>query len=165
MLQRIQTVYMLASVIAILMLFLFPLALFKTPEAIFELNAFGLVSVTPEVPFDKMQWALLSLLFIMLILPLVTIFMYKKQKQQLRMLIYASVLDVFFFVFFYLFELDVCVDMILPLLKTKQLEECGEFITVLMPIVSLFCNIIAMRGVCYDIALLASTDRLRPSRR
>ena len=165
MVQRIQTVYMLASVIAILMLFLFPLAVFETPEAIFELNAFGLSSVTPEFSLDVMQWALLVILLIMIGLPLVTIFMYKKQKRQLRMLIFATVLDVLFYGFFYFFQLEACEDIIFPLLTSKTLASSSGMLTILMPALSAFCNVMAMRGVYYDIALLASADRLRPSRK
>lgn len=165
MLQRIQTVYMLASTIAVLMLFLFPLAVFETRDAIFELNAFGLYSVTPEVTVDVMQWALLILLLIMLLLPLVSIFMYRKQKLQMRLLIYASVLDVFFYVFFYVFELDACVDIILPVLQSAELKDSVRLIAIIMPGLSIFGNVMAIKGVCYDIALLASADRLRSSRK
>lgn len=165
MLQRIQTVYMLAGVIAILMLFLFPLAVYESPEAIFKLNAFGLTSVTPEMPLDVMQWGLLLLLLIMLVLPLATIFMYKKHKRQLRMLIYAAVLDVLFYGFFYFFQMDACVDVILPMLAEKKIESSSGLLPILMPALAVFCNIMAMKGVYYDMALLASADRLRPSRK
>ena len=165
MIQRKQTIYMLASVIAVLMLFLYPLAVFETPEAIFELNAFGLSSVTPEVPLDVMQWALLIVLLIMLILPLVAIFMYKKLKLQLRMLIYSAVLDLLFYGLFYFFELNACEDLILPLLSEHKLSTSGMLLPAIMPALSVFCNIMAIRGVCYDRALLASADRLRSSRK
>lgn len=165
MLQRIQTVYMLASVVAVLMLFLFPLCVFETPDAIFELNAFGLTSVTPEVPLDVMQWALLILLLLMIVLPLVAIFMFKKHKRQLRVLIYAAVLDLLFYGFFYFFEVGACEEIIRPLLTTNKMETIMGLIPLLMPALSIFCIIMAIRGVCYDMALLSSADRLRPSRR
>lgn len=165
MLQRIQTVYMLASVVAVLMLFLFPLAVFETPQAIFELNAFGLSSVTPEVPLDEMRWSLLIVLLVMIVLPLVAIFMYKNHKRQMRMLIYAAVLDVLFYVLFYFFEVPACDSMILRIITEKKLISSTNLMPLIMPALSVFCNIMAIKGVIYDMALLSSADRLRPSRK
>ena len=165
MLQRIQTVYMLASEVAVLMLFLFPLAVFQTPEATFELTAFGISSLTPEVPLDEMRWSLLIVLLIMLILPLVAIFMYKKHKLQVRMLIYTAVLDLLFYGLFYFFEIDACEEMIRSVVQSNQLSTDMGLLTIVMPLLSVFCCIMAIKGVCYDMALLASADRLRPSRK
>lgn len=165
MLQRIQTVYMLASVIAALMLFLFPLAVFETPQAIFELTAFGLSSVTPEVSLDAMQWPLLIVLLIMLVLPLVAIFMYKNHKRQLRLLIFTAVLDVLFYGLFYFFEVGACEDLIFSVIEKRELSSSMGFIPLVMPALSIFGCIMAIRGVLYDMALLASADRLRPSRK
>ena len=81
------------------------------------------------------------------------------------MLIFAAVLDVLFYGFFYFFQLEACEDIIFPLLTSKTLASTSGMITILMPALSVFCNVMAMRGVYYDIALLASADRLRPSRK
>lgn len=166
MLQRVQTIYMLASVIAILMLFLFPLATFQISEATFELTSLGLSSLTPEVPLDEMRWSLFIVLLVMLILPLIAIFMYKKQKLQLRMLIYTSVVDVLFYVLYYWFEVPYCEETTFALSTADNLLlSSSGLLPALMPLLSLFCNIMAMRGVMYDIALLSSADRLRSSKK
>lgn len=165
MLQRIQTVYMLSSVIAILMMLLFPLATLQIPEATFKLTSLGISSVTPEVPMDVMRWSLLIVLLVMLVLPLYAIFKYKKQKIQLRILIYTAVLDVLFYALFFLYEMPYCKEMVMAA-GTGNIVTVGyNYLMLIMPVLSLFCCIMAIRGVCYDIALLSSADRLRPSRK
>lgn len=165
MLQRVQTVYMLASVIAILMMLLFPLATLQVPEATFSLTSLGLSSVTPEVPLDVMRWSLLLVLLIMLVLPLIAIFMYKQQKKQLRLLIYSAVLDALFYGLFFLFELPACKTLALGESASSAVNVTYNFLILFMPVLSIFCLVMAIKGVCYDIALLASADRLRPKRK
>lgn len=169
MLQRIQTVYMLASVIAILMMLLMSLGVIESPDAVFNITALGITSVTEEVPLDQMRYGMLFLLLLMLALPLVCIFLYKRRKLQQRILIYTIVLDLLFYAYYWLFELDELAALALQALRLcdlqLQLETSSSFVLVAMPLLSAFCCLMAWRGVTYDIALLASADRLRPSRK
>ncbi len=169
MLQRIQSVYMLASVIAILMMLLYPLGTIESADAFFDVSALGVTSVTDGVVLDEMRYGLLFLLLLMLLLPFICIFLYKKRKLQLRIMIFTAVLDLLFYAYFFIFEAPADKD-----LASKALELAGlstevsldcSFVLYAMPIVSLFGCFMAMRGIMYDIALLASADRLRPSRK
>ncbi|MBO7378817.1 MAG: DUF4293 domain-containing protein [Bacteroidales bacterium] len=169
MLQRIQTVYMLASVIAILMMLISPLGTVASADAFFDVSALGVTSVTDGVVLDEMRYGLLVLLLVMFLLPLVCIFLYKKRKLQTRILVYTAILDVLFYAYFFLFEVQATKD-----LASKALELSGyvsevsfdaSFVLYAMPAVSFFACLMAWRGVMYDIALLASADRLRPSRK
>ena len=65
MIQRVQTIYMLASVIAILTMHFFWLASFAIPEATFELNSLGLVCQTKGFETDRMVWELFIVLLLM----------------------------------------------------------------------------------------------------
>ena len=165
MLQRVQTIYMLAGVIAILMLFIFPLATFSNSIATFELSAFGLTSVTETVPFDAMRWTLMCVLLIMFALPLVAIFMYKNHKRQLRLLIFTAVLDALFYALYYLWEIPACEDLFAVATAVRECESASTFLPAIMPAISIFCCIMAIKGVVYDMALLSSADRLRTSRK
>ncbi len=169
MIQRIQTVYMLASVIAILMMLVMPLGTISSADAFFDLSALGVSSVTETVVLDEMRYELFSLLLLMMVLPFVCIFLYNKRKIQLRILIYTGALDVLFYAFFFLFEAPACSAMASEaLLKSGFVGEVSSdysFTLFVMPLVSLFCCIMAWRGVTFDIALLSSADRLRPSRK
>lgn len=168
MLQRIQTVYMLGSVVAVLMMLLYPLGTFAAPEATFNLSALGVSSVTEGVVLDEMRYAMLFVLALMFALPLACIFLYTHRKLQLRILIYTALLDVLFYPFFFLYEVKASLGLAVSALLDNGIESVPEvsyqFTLYAMPIVSIFCCIMAFRGVTYDIALLASADRLRPSR-
>lgn len=170
MLQRIQTIYMLASVISILMMLVLSLGAVVAPElATFEIKALGIYSLTEEVPLDEMRYGLFFLLLSMMLLPLATIFFYKKRQLQIRLLIFSALLDVLFYAYFFLFEGTACEQ-----LASQSLVQCNlcpevsssyQFVLYAMPAISAFCCFMAIRGVMYDIALLASADRLRPSRK
>ena len=169
MIQRIQTVYMLASVIAILMMLVMPLGTICSNDAYFDLTALGISSVTEGVVLDEMCYDLLSLILLMLALPLVCIFLYKRRKLQLRILIYTAVLDVLFYAYFFLYEAPVVKGMAMQALSNSGFtaDVTADYAICLyaMPALSLFCCIMAWRGVIYDIALLSAADRLRPSRK
>lgn len=160
MIQRVQTIYMLASVIAILTMHFFPLATYALPEATFELNSLGLVCLTPGFAQDRMCWDLFLLLLVMVALPLIIIFLYKKRKLQLRMLIFTAILNVLYYGLFF-WEASGISDEVLALSTSKTLDESYNIMMLCMPALSVFCLVMAMRGVIYDIALLKSLDRLR----
>ncbi|MBR0036436.1 MAG: DUF4293 domain-containing protein [Bacteroidales bacterium] len=169
MLQRIQTVYMLASVIAILMMLLFPLGTIESADAFFNVSALGVTSVTEGVVLDEMRYGLLALLLLMLFLPLICIFLYKKRTLQTRIMIYTALLDVLFYAYFFFYELPA-----VKALAARALELSGfapevsadcSFALFAMPALSCFACLMAWRGIVYDIALLASADRLRPSKK
>ena len=160
MLQRVQTIYMLASVIAILTMHFFWLASFATPEATYELNSMGLVSTTAGINVDMMAWDLFILLLVMFILPLVTIFLYKRRKLQLRLLIYTAIIDVLYYAL-YFYDFNKFSDYVLTLTPSMTLDATNNILMLAMPALSIFCLIMAMRGVMYDIALLKSLERLR----
>ena len=160
MIQRVQTIYMLASVIAILTMHFFWLASYAMPEATFELNSLGLVSTSPGFETDRMCWDLFLLLLLMVALPLTIIFLYKKRKLQLRMLIYTAVLNLCYYGLFFWRAAQIS-DEVFALSTSKVLDENYNYIMLFMPALSIFCLIMAMRGVIYDIALLKSLERLR----
>jgi len=160
MIQRVQTIYMLASVIALLTMHFFWLASFAMPEATFELNSMGLVCTSPGFETDQMNWLIFLLLIVMMAVPLVTIFLYKNRKLQLRLLIFATVLNVLYYGV-YFWQVSFYSDQIFALSVSKTLDETNNVIMLAMPLLSIFCNVMAMRGVIYDIALIKGLERLR----
>lgn len=162
MIQRVQTIYMLASVIAILTMHFFWLASFSIPEATIELTSLGLSSTTQGFALDVMGWDIFLLLIIMLALPLVTIFLYKQRKLQWKLLIYAAVLNGLYYALFF-FDCYRFEGMVAAQSATVDVTVGVHYnyIMLVMPALSIFCLIMAMRGVIYDIALLKGLDRLR----
>lgn len=163
MIQRIQSLYMLAGAVAILMLFLFPLASYSVPEATFQFTAFGLTSLTPEVPLDEMGWAILLALVVMFALPLVTLFLYRNLELQTRLLIYTAVLDLLFYGLF--FWQSAQYESFLGGLFSAPADVVFRLVVFVMPALSFLCMIMAVRYVRRDKWLLEAADRLRPLRR
>ncbi len=160
MIQRVQTIYMLASVIAILTMHFFWLASFAIPEATFELNSLGLVCATKGFETDRMVWELFIVLLLMVALPLVNIFLYKKRKVQLRVLIYTIVLNVLYYGLFF-WECSRLKGDVAALSQGGVVDVHYNIMMLVMPAVSIFALIMAARGVIFDIALLKSLERLR----
>ncbi len=160
MIQRVQTIYMLASVIAILTMHFFWLASFAIPEATFELNSLGLVCETKGFETDMMVWELFIVLLLMVALPLVNIFLYKHRKAQLRILIYTGVLNLLYYGL-YFWECSRWQDYVASLSQSGAAEVHYNIMMLAMPALSIFCLIMAARGVIYDIALLKGLERLR----
>ena len=160
MIQRVQTVYMLASVIAILTMHFFWLASFAIPEATFELNSLGLVCQTKGFETDRMVWELFIVLLLMVALPLINIFLYKNRKLQLRVLIYTIILNVLYYGLFF-WECYRLKGDVAALSQGGVVDVHYNIMMLVMPAVSIFALIMAARGVIFDIALLKSLERLR----
>ena len=160
MLQRVQTIYMLASVIAILTMHFFWLASFAIPEATFELNSLGLVCQTKGFETDRMVWELFIVLLLMVALPLINIFLYKNRKLQLRVLIYTIILNVLYYGLFF-WECYRLKGEVAALSQGGVVDVHYNIMMLVMPAVSIFALIMAARGVIFDIALIKSLERLR----
>ena len=160
MIQRVQTVYMLASVIAILTMHFFWLASFAIPEATFELNSLGLVCQTKGFETDRMVWELFIVLLLMVALPLINIFLYKNRKLQLRVLIYTIILNVLYYCLFF-WECYRLKGEVAALSQGGVVDVHYNIMMLVMPAVSIFALIMAARGVIFDIALIKSLERLR----
>jgi hypothetical protein len=131
------------------------------PEATIQWTALGLSSLTPEFPVEQMDWSLLVLLLIMLVVPLVSIFLFKRRWLQLRFLVFSALLDVLFYALFF-FELQQHTQWLLNESGTAgPADVTYNYILLAMPVLGVFCDVMAMRGVLHDIALLKSLERLR----
>ena len=160
MIQRVQTIYMLASVIAILTMHFFWLASFAIPEATFELNSLGLVCQTKGFETDRMVWELFIVLLLMVALPLINIFLYKNRKLQLRVLIYTIILNVLYYGLFF-WECYRLRGEVAALSQGGVADVHYNIMMLVMPAVSIFALIMAARGVIFDIALIKSLERVR----
>lgn len=141
------------------MMMLYPLAGLYLTDATFEFNALGISSLTESVKLDQMGWAVFILLLLMLALPLVDIFLYKNRTLQLRIAIFAAILNLLFYALFFwqLGEYKTLVER----LANGPVNVDYNIILLAMPALSVFCLVMAARGVAKDIALLKSLDRLR----
>ncbi len=147
MIQRIQTLYMLASTILLGLLFILPFAEIEMNQAFFEFNAWG---ISGEQEAFKNGWSIALLLGISTVLHLITIFLFKKRILQVRLMVFAILISLgllgllFFFVH-----------------QSFDGATISYKIPIVFPLVIVILDYLAIRSIGKDIALLRSTDRIR----
>lgn len=152
MIQRIQTVYFALTAIVLLVAMFFPIALFGDAkrEVWFYLHQIvvkenGAIHSTPIN-------VLIPLCVVIMITSIVSIFLYKQRKLQMRMAIYNVIMLVFLNIF-YLWN-------IIMLAQKNNLEYFIK-IGALLPLISLILCFLAWWNVRKDEKLVNSIDRLR----
>ena len=155
MIQRIQTIYLLlATALMSLTLFL-PLATIWEGGNEIVVKAFF---VNGEMGFKALLPIYMGIVFsITTLLPLVTIFLFKKRLAQIRLCVSEIVLLLgsATFVALYCYRLcDVLSEMFTNLNFTLGFAA-------LMPVVAIIPVVLAIRGIAKDEALVRSLDRIR----
>lgn len=153
MIQRIQTLLLIGVVILISLLIFMPLAAFTNAESTFLLMADSMVDTLPGKEALMVVWPLFILLIVMVLVPFVTIFMYKKRMLQIRMTIFSSILDVLFFVL-YFYECST-------IAREIQAEVSYKPVALIIPVVAILLNIIAIRKIGQDEMLIRSLNSNR----
>ena len=155
MIQRIQTVYLLlATVLMSLTLFL-PLATIWQGSEEFVIKTFTLDG--PLGAESRLPLYLGILLALPTLLPLITIFLYKKRMVQIRLCVSEIVLLLGSVAFIALYCYRLC--EVLAEMMTDLNFTLG-FVS-LMPFVAIFFVVLAIRGIARDEALVRSLDRIR----
>lgn len=143
---------LLVSILMLLLLF-FPLAVLQHENTLFSFDVFGLNTLLGEKELVYPTWGLLVLVAVVMIIALVTIFLFKKRILQIRLTIFNTILLAGFYGLFayliYIFkgELDGL---------TYSLKFAMAF-----PAVAIVLNYLAIRNIGADEALVRSLDRLR----
>lgn len=152
MLQRIQTVYLLIITALMAAVLFLPLAAMQTADAVYSFDATGLstVAVQPELVYPT--WALFVLTAIIIVLALLTIFLYKNRILQIRLSVFNTILMVCFYGLFAFFVWTV---------KSEMPAELSVKIALSFPLISLILNYLAIRSIGADEVLVRSLDRLR----
>jgi hypothetical protein len=158
MIQRIQTVYLTASVIACALLFTFPMAKFNSDvQGTYVLSAIGIKYMNNvDPPIFVNFWStfpMLILVFGSIISTGISILLYKKRRTQLILVNVAFLLDVILIGLVYLYY----VGYLEKLSKVLPSYQFGIF----LPIISLVLLVLANRAIRKDEALVKSADRLR----
>ncbi|MGL5317709.1 MAG: DUF4293 domain-containing protein [Bacteroidales bacterium] len=152
MIQRIQTLYLLAvSVLAGVLNFL-TLSSFKAGETVYELESFGLQSVTPQKEIVYSTFALFVILSAISILSALTVFMYKKRMVQIRLCLFNIILAIGFYAAFAFY---------VYVIGGKFEAEYALKLPVVFPLIGIVLDWLAIRSIGADEALVRSYDRLR----
>lgn len=154
MIQRIQSIFLLAAAIL-------QLVLVTTPLAHFFLNDLGMIDFYSKGFMEKSNTssliistvALNALCWVILILSIVTIFLFKKRILQMRMSIYALLLDI---------GLIVMLALQIYQFKTANLVTTVSYtLSIVIPLVNAILHYLAFRGIRKDELLVKAYDRLR----
>jgi glucan phosphoethanolaminetransferase (alkaline phosphatase superfamily) len=156
MIQRIQTVFLLVSFVASLLMFFFPIAWYYG-----EMNtiAFYLHQLKDSVPDNQPlynDYFLLPLILVNLLIAAASVYAllsFRALSRQLKVIkfgIFAAIIMIAALFFFY-------TDHISKTVHTPAQYEFGVF----LPLISLVFFLLASRSVQRDIKLIRSVDRLR----
>ncbi len=146
MIQRIQTVFLFLSVVLTGVLIFVPIALFKVGDEIVKLSVLNFENQPNVLP-------LLILAILMMLVPCVTIFLFKKRELQLKLSSLNVFLNAVFCGLIFLFY----VDKMQEILSVNASYVFGAYV----PLINMVLSVLAMRWIRKDIELIKSVDRLR----
>ena len=157
MIQRIQSVYLFLVVVSLGAMFYFPLASFIGGEKDqLILFIYQLVSEVPDSIPDVPSWFIspnLILASLSFLLTLVSIFLFKNRKFQLKIVRFVIILILILiavFFFYYAVELEAVSGI-------TAHYEIGAY----MPLIAFVFLLLAYRGIMADEKLIRSSERLR----
>lgn len=152
MIQRIQTLYLLAVAVLAGVLNFLTLITIKTGETVYELESFGLQTVAPQKEIIYSTFPLFAILSVISVLSALTIFLYKKRVLQIRLCLFNILLAIGFYaaIVFYTYYLG-----------GKFNADYSIKLPVLFPLVGIVLDWLAIRSIGADEALVRSYERLR----
>jgi hypothetical protein len=163
MIQRIQTIYLLLAMILMSTTLLYPLATIVAGTDEIALNALGLSGLPAEIGTvsSPIFYCLMALLVLPTLLPIVTIFLYKKRLVQIRLCVSEIVLLLGSIAFIGIYCYRLC-DAIAAMPNYQDVERVFSLgWPSIMPILSIILVVLAIRGIAKDEALVRSLDRIR----
>lgn len=151
MIQRIQSVYLFLAVVALSLLFFFPLANFSNNQdiIIFSIQGFSRFSPLEQTP----TWPLLVINVLSIALTTITIFLFKNRPLQIRLTRFALMLNLGFIALTYF----VYGDHLAKQIKMPVNYELGSF----LPVIALAFHVLAIYAINRDERLIKSIDRIR----
>jgi len=155
MIQRIQTLYLLAIVILSAFVILLPIAdLINAVDKLIYLVDFKGISLIQATgnTIESRTWALSSVSAVIPILALITIFSYKNRLKQIRLTVINMIFMIGFYVFLALYLWPAC-----ELLHA----DWHLRIIAIFPLINLILSYLAIGAIGKDEKLVKSLDRLR----
>ncbi|MBQ5922445.1 MAG: DUF4293 domain-containing protein [Alistipes sp.] len=152
MIQRIQTLYLLAVAALMAAAIFTPLAYFAAGVEEYKLFAFALKSATAEYSTIYMG----VIVALAAIVPLVNIFLYKNRLLQIRLCAVELVLLVGSAVFMALYYF-----LSNRMFSQLEFSAHGMHIAIIFPIIAIILDYLALRAIFKDEMLVKSLDRIR----
>lgn len=150
MIQRIQSVYLFLAALAVAVMFFFPIASFYGDNIYFNLKLGG-ISDDTFVSINTIPLIVMAL--VLILMPVISIFLYKNRLLQIRITRFGILLDLSFIIVLYFGYIDTVVK------KANVTEEYGT--GVYFPLIALVMMILANRAIKADEKKVRAADRLR----
>ncbi len=147
MIQRIQTLYLLLASILLGLIFILPVADISAADAVYRLDIGG-VKKAGELITSGLPLAIF--LSAVILVHVVTIFLYKKRLLQVKILILAIILLLGLFSTFFWFAY-----------MGFKGAEVGFKLTIAIPAMVIILDYLAIRAIAKDESLVRSLDRIR----
>jgi hypothetical protein len=152
MIQRIQSLYLLCSAVLIIAATCFNFATFSFDDYEIVFSPYT-IRYVPEVAQTQTMPSLSVSLWLTAACTLVTIFLYKKRKLQIRIIRYICIFK---------FALCACVAFFMYLLATNDATGSMHIeVSVLLLVISIIIDILAFIAIRKDERLVRSIDRIR----
>ena len=153
MIQRIQTVYLLLTVILTALLFFMPVASLTIPnEFSYQFYTTKVIQAGEPEVFIAYNWMSMILNILITVLSILIIFLYKKRFLQLRLCVVNIIL---------LTGMLVLMWMQVRNMTTELHADRQWGFSLCFPLIDIILNWLALRGIIRDISLLKSYDRIR----
>lgn len=155
MIQRIQTIYLVAIVILSALVILFPVAelIDKAANQIYLVGFMGISLVQPKGDsIESRIWALTVVSVVVPLLALITIFSFKNRLKQIRLTVINMLFMVSFYVFLALYLWPAC---------ERLHADWHVRIVAVLPFINLILSYLAIGSIGKDEKLVKSLDRLR----
>jgi len=151
MIQRIQSIYLFLSGVVMSFMFFHHMARIEYADQSAEFWLSG-IKESGTGDYVLQSWPLLVLTIIIILIYLITIFLYKKRELQLRLVVYEIILIIGFIavgVFYGMQGADILEGKITM-----------EYFSV-MPVIAIIFSILAWRSIRKDYLMLKAVDRIR----
>lgn len=154
MIQRIQTLFLIAAIVFLSFTLFFPYAelVRNSDQMLYSLEFNGLIAseTQGELVFNVLPVSIL--IIVTLALTIVTIFLYKKRMLQIRLCIFNAILQIGIpgLIFYYV-----------RIAETTLPGESSYNVVFVFPVASAILTFLALRAIARDEALIRSLDRLR----
>ncbi len=152
MIQRIQSIFLFASLCFLIPMFFFPVAeLVSEGGEIYSFNLTGFYHKGIDgVQQVSAQYSLLTFGILICLLNLVTLFMYKRRVLQLRLCVYNILLLV-----------GLVGVMLYVVYNVKNIATISYRLPFIFPVISIILHYLAFRGIRKDELMVQALSRLR----
>ncbi|MDY3883737.1 DUF4293 domain-containing protein [Porphyromonas somerae] len=156
MIQRKQTLYLLASGLLMLAMLFLTFAKVTTQDMIYAFKATGLEDLSGEIV--QPSWVLFGLTAAITLISFISIFLYRKRILQMRLTIFNLLIKVGFYLLVFVVYRP---SFIKSLVDTTQDWSMSITPWLAFPIVAMIFDYLAYRGIAVDEKTIRFMDRLR----